>query len=309
MKRIAWAAQAALFYSLTLIAALLPAAVCYRAGAMVGSLMPQLLPKRYDIVLDNISRALPFMRNHPLWTSGGRSAEEIARETFVNLGSSLMEVCRLYHGRGEDIFARIEIRGREYFEAAHARGKGVVFLTGHCGNWELVALSFFPLFGDVMSVVARRQNNPYLNRMVEKMRMHYNNSVIYKQGALKGMLSILKKGGNIGLLADQAVFPEEGALIDVLGRKAWASKAPAVIAQKSGAAILPSFIHREDGRFVITIHPPHRFSGDMSEEGIRVETQALSRYVEDFIVANPSQWYWLHRRWKRAGEPSPCAEN
>jgi len=302
MKKFNWAAQAALFYLLTLIAALLPASICYRAGALAGRMIPLLLPKRREIVLDNIRRALPFMQQHQLWSSGDSSAEEIARETFANLGRSLMEVCRLYHGRGEDIFARIELRGGEHYQAAHAKGKGVVFLTGHCGNWELVALAFCRLFEAGMSVVARRQNNPYLNRMVEKMRMRYNNSVIYKQGALKGMLSTLKKGGNIGLLADQAVFPEEGALIDVLGRKAWASKAPAIIAQKSGAAVLPAFIHREAGRFVINIHPAHQFSGDMSEEGIRQETQALSRYVEEFIVAHPSQWYWLHRRWKRAGE-------
>lgn len=302
MKHISWAVQAAFFYILTLFAALLSPSISYRAGALVGRFISFLLPKRRAIVVDNISRALPFMQSHPLWTSANSSAEEIARETFENLGRSLMEVCRLYHGRGEDIFDRIEVRGREHFEAAHAKGKGVVFLTAHCGNWEVLALACYHLFGEAMSVVARRQNNPYLNRMVEKMRMHYNNSVIYKQGALKGMLSVLKKGGNIGLLADQAVFPAEGVLIDVLGRKAWASKAPAVIAKKSGATIIPSFIHREEGRFVITINPAHRFCGDMSEEGIQVETQLLSRYVEDFIVAHPSQWYWLHRRWKRAGE-------
>lgn len=302
MKPIIWAVQAALFYFLTLLAALLPASISYRAGGLAGRLIPLLLPKRRAIVIDSISRTLPFMQRHPLWTSTGSSAEQIARETFTNLGRSLIEVCRLYHGRGEDIFGRIEFRGREHFDAAHAKGKGVVILTGHCGNWELLGLGFSRRLSGTMSVVARRQNNPYLNRMVEKMRMRYNNSVIYKQGALKGMLSVFKKGGTIGLLADQAVFQEEGALIDVLGRKAWASKAPAIIAQKSGATVLPTFIHREEGRFVITINPAHRFSGDMSAEGIRAETQALSRYVEDFIVAHPSQWYWLHRRWKRTEE-------
>ena len=302
MKQIFWAVQAALFYIMTLFAALLPASFAYRAGALAGRMIPLLLPKRRAIVFENISLALPFMQNHPLWTSAGISAEEITKETFANLGRSLMELCRLFHGRGEDIFARIEFRGLEHFEAALARGKGVVILTGHCGNWELLALAISLHTNGPMAVVARRQNNPYLNRMVERMRMRYNSSVIYKQGALRGMLSVFKKGGTIGLVTDQAVFPEEGALIDVLGRKAWASKAPAIIAKKCGASFLPSFIHREEERFVFTIHPAHRFSGDMSEEGLRVEAQALSRYVEDFIVAHPSQWYWLHRRWKRAGD-------
>jgi len=100
------------------------------------------------------------------------------------------------------------------------------------------------------------------------------------------------------------VFPEEGALIDVLGRKAWASKAPVIIGQKSGAAILPAFIHREGDRHVVTIHPEHLLGNDMSETGINLETQRLSRYVEEYVIEHPTQWYWVHRRWKRAGEVS-----
>ncbi len=307
MKKIFWLAQAAVFYALTLIAALLPAAITYRAGALAGLLIPRLIPKRQAIAVDNIRQALPFMKAHPLWNSPCDDAQELARETFKNLGRSLMEVCRLYHGRGEDVINSIELRGREHYESARAKGKGLIFLTGHCGNWELVALAFSSLFGEGMSVVARRQNNPYLNRMVERMRMRYNSTVIYKQGALKGILATLKKGQLIGMLADQAVFREDGALIEVMGRTAWASKAPVVIAQKSGAPLLPTFIHREGQRQVITFYPEHNFSGDMSDEGIQRETQALSRYVENYVVAHPTQWYWVHRRWKRAGEISDAA--
>ncbi len=304
MKQIIWALQAAIFSTLTWVAAFLPASITYRLGALAGLLIPLIVPKRRAIAIDNISRALPFMKAHPLWDSPCDDPRELARETFKNLGRSLMEVCRLYQGRGEDVIASIELRGRENYEAARAKGKGLLFFTGHCGNWELLALAFSSLFGEGMSVVARRQNNPFLNRMVERMRMSYNSRVIYKRGALKGILTALKKRELVGILADQAVFAEDGALIDVMGRKAWASKAPVIIAQKSGAPLLPTFIHREGERQVITFYPEHRFGGDMSDEGIRRETQALSRYVENFVVAHPTQWYWVHRRWKRAGETS-----
>jgi len=302
MKRIFWALQAALFYLFTLTVACIPARFAPRVGRLTGRLMFQLLPGRRRIAVDNIRQALPFMKAHPLWKSSDAGAEELARETFGNLGHSLTEVCRLYHGKGENVINSIELRGRENYEAARAKGKGLIFLTGHCGNWELVALAFSSLFHEGMSVLARRQNNPYLNRMVERMRMRYDSTVIYKQGALKGILSTLKKGKLIGMLADQAAFPEDGTLIEVMGRRAWAYKAPVIIAQKSGSPMLPTFIHREGNRQIITFHPAHHFSGDMSEEGIQRETQALSRYVEDFVVAHPTQWYWVHRRWKRAGE-------
>jgi len=302
MKRIVWAVQAAFFYLFTLMTSYIPMRYATHIGRLTGLLMFYLLPGRRRIAVDNIRQALPFMKAHPLWNSSCDDAGELAQETFSNLGQSLVEVCRLYHGRGEDVINSIELRGRENYETARARGKGLIFFTGHCGNWELLALGFSSLFDEGMSVLARRQNNPYLNRMVERMRMRYNSNVLYKQGALKGILTTLKNGKLIGMLADQACFPQDGALIEVMGRRAWAYKAPVIIAQKSGSPLLPTFIHREGNRQVITFHPAHTFSGDMSEEGIQRETQALSRYVEDFVVAHPTQWYWVHRRWKRAGE-------
>jgi Kdo2-lipid IVA lauroyltransferase/acyltransferase len=301
MKRIFWMIQAALFYCLTLIAALIPAKSIPRLGAVIGFLLSRIVPKRRSIVMDNISQSLPYLKRDPLWDPSSQDVGVLAREIFSNLGKSLLEICQLYHGQGEKLIAGIELRGRENYDAARAKGKGMICFSGHCGNWELMALAFSRLLGEG-AVVARRQNNPFFNRMVERMRMRYNSRVIYKQGGLRGILTTLKKGHLVGILADQAVLPAEGALIDMLGRKAWASKAPVIIAHKSGAPLVPVFTHREGKLQVITFYPEHNFSCDMSEEGIRKETQALSRYVENFVVAHPTQWYWVHRRWKRAGQ-------
>jgi Kdo2-lipid IVA lauroyltransferase/acyltransferase len=301
MKQISWAIQSAIFYCLTLIAAALPASASYRIGGLVGLLIPCIVPKRRAIVADNLERALPFMKAHPLWNPQHADLVDLPGEIFKNMGRSLLEISKLYHFRGHDLITGIEFRGREHFDAARAKGKGMICFSGHCGNWELMALAFSSLLGEG-AVVARRQNNPFLDRMVNRMRMRYNSRVIYKQGALRGILVALKKGQLVGILADQADAPDKGALIEIMGRKAWATKGPVIIAQKSGAPLVPVFIHREGELQVITFYPEHVFSGDTSEEGVRLETQALSRYVEDFIVAHPSQWYWVHRRWKRAGE-------
>ena len=157
-------------------------------------------------------------------------------------------------------------------------------------------------FNSPMSVVARRQNNPWLNRMVEKMRLRYNNLIIYKENAFRGMLAVIRKNGIIALLVDQAVYPEDGALIDFLGRKAWASKAPVLLARKTGAAVLPAFIHREAGRHIVDIYPELSFSGDRHDSGIAADVQKYSSIIADFIARHPVDWYWVHRRWKRAGE-------
>jgi KDO2-lipid IV(A) lauroyltransferase len=307
MKTVGWALQAALFYLFTAAMALVPVRARFRTGRWVGQAMCRIIAKRRAVAIDNVSRALPAMRKNRHWGNCYQTAEEIVRETFIHLGLSLVETCCLYHGKGLSLIDAIEVRGIEHFHQAVARGKGVLFLTGHCGNWELMALAFRKLFGHPVSVVARRQNNPYLNSMVERMREHYESSVIYKQNALKPIMARLKNNEIIGLLADQAVFDHDGVLIEMFGRTAWASKAPVIIARKTGAALLPIFIHREQDHHVITIHPVFTINGEADDGTLQSDTQALSRYLEDYICAHPADWYWVHRRWKRAGETVDAA--
>ena len=301
MKIVIWTFQTTTFYFFTLLFAIIPERLVRPVGQFVGRAALFLIPKRHYIALENIRQSLPFMMEKTGWNSGLHTPEAIAQVMFCNLGISMVETCRLYHGRGSKIIDKIEVRGREHLEAARARGKGVVILTGHCGNWELAALALARQFNSPMSVVARRQNNPWLNSMVEKMRLNYGNLIIYKDNAVRNMLKIIRDNGMIGLLVDQAVYPNEGALIDFLGRKAWASKTPVLLARKSGAAVLPAFIHRESDRHVIDIYPELSFTGDRSEEGIASDVQKYSNLIEHYVTQYPFEWYWVHRRWKRAG--------
>jgi len=299
MKRFFWLIQAAAFYLFTWLLAIVPERLVNTLGDKVGLLMRTVIRSRRRIAEQNISSTLEYMRSWPEWNCSITAPEGIARQVFRSMGRSLVEVCRFYHGRGDGIISRLEVRGREHFEEARARGKGVIFLTGHCGNWEMMALAYSHVFNSTMSVVARHQNNPYLHNMVEKMRGSYNNRVIYKDNAIRNIIGVLRKNGVVGMLLDQSVLPEEGCLISFLGRKAWASKAPVVIARKTGAAVVPAFIHREGDRHVCQIHPMLQFGDDPSDAGVVEDVQIYSRAIEKFIVEHPTDWYWVHRRWKR----------
>jgi len=303
MKRIIWAIQATLFYLFTLLVAVLPRSQTIRIGNKIGIFLFNILHRRRSIAIDNISRALPFMKRHPSWSGEFETAEEIALATFMNLGISIVEVCRLYHGKGDELIDSMEVNGLENFQHAKEKGNGVLCVSGHCGNWELISLSFKKHLDENVWAIARMQNNPYLNTIVEKMRMGYGNKVIYSKAALRPILSVIKSKGVIGMLADQAVFEENGALIEFLGRKAWANKAPVVIAQKTGVPVIPVFGYRKNGRHILTFHPEFTLGSDRSEEGVRNDVQEVARYLEEFICAHPAEWYWVHRRWKRAGEP------
>ncbi|MBV5339507.1 MAG: lysophospholipid acyltransferase family protein [Deltaproteobacteria bacterium] len=302
MKRISWAIQAALFYLFTLLVAALPRSQSTRIGKKTGIFLFNILHRRRSIAIDNIRQALPFMKRHHSWNDEFETAEEIALATFKNLGISIVEVCRLYHGKGDELIDSMEVNGLENFQRAKEKGKGVLCVSGHCGNWELISLSFKKHLDENVWAIVRKQNNPYLNSIVEKMRMGYGNKVIYSKDALRPILSVIRNKGVIGMLADQAVFEDNGALIEFLGRTAWANKAPVIIAHKTGVPIVPVSGYRGKDRHVLAFHPEFTLGSDRSEEGVRKDVQALARYLEDFICAHPTEWYWVHRRWKRAGQ-------
>lgn len=302
MKKIIWAIQAAAFYLFTRVMAAIPHRFFNTAGRFIGRALYRLLARRRKIAIDNIRQALPFMKRHPSWSGVFETAEEIALATFVNLGVSIIEVCRLYHGKGDSLIDTMAVYGMNNFQQARKKGQGVICVSGHCGNWELISLSFKKHLNESVWAIVRKQNNPYLNAIVEKMRMGYGNQVIYTKTALKPMLGVIKNNGVIGMLTDQAAGEQNGVLIDFLGRKAWALKAPVVIAHKTGVPIIPVFGYRENDRHVLLFQPEYTLCGDRTGAGVARDIQALSRHLEDFVCTHPADWYWIHRRWKRAGQ-------
>lgn len=298
LKQIRWYLETALFVAVSFAVALLPDRVALAAGKGIGRLFFRLLKGRRRVAIENVEASLPFLESQPGWRGG--TAEQLALETFENLGCSVVEVCKLYRGKGQGLIDSVEFRGLEHYEAAAAKGKGVAFITAHCGNWELLALAFGQRYHD-LSVVARRQDNPHLNEMIEKIRQAYGNGVIYREGALRSMFAALKKKEMVGLLIDQAVHPDGGILVDFLGRPAWTIRLPALIGRKSGAPLVPGFIHREGTRNIVTIYPEYPVSTlEDPEEAAAEDARGLTRFIEEYVIKHPTQWYWVHKRWKNS---------
>lgn len=293
-KKLRWHLETLLFLGGSRLLSWLPDRAVVDAGKWLGRFFFLLLKRRREIAIRNISESLWYLERQPGWVEV--EAQTLARACFENLGRSVVEECRIYHGRGDDLIASVEMRGMEHFEAALARGKGVAFVTGHCGNWELMALSFGVRCQSI-SVVARRQDNRDLNAVLEKIRSGYGNTIFYREGAVRSMLACFRKNGVVGLLMDQAVMPEDGVLVDFLGRPAWTSNVVALMARKAQVPLVPAFIHREGGRHVMTFSPELTLSpdpGDATED-----TQILTRAIECYVIEHPAEWYWIHKRWKR----------
>lgn len=271
---------------------ILPRWLSLKAGEFLGLCMFILLGRRRRIALKNIEIA----------QKGGLRLSNTPIKTvcmhFINLGRSLSELSMLLLGK-ESIMKDITFENIEHLIEAKARGQGVIFITGHCGNWELLALA--PSWkGITLSVVARPLNNPYLNKFVKRLRVRFGNKVIYKSGALKEILSLLRNGECVGILIDQSVAEDEAVITEFFGEKVYTTKMPALIAMKTGAVVVPAFInYLGKGKHRISVGEEIKLRiTDSPEEDVVFNTSVFSGYIERYIKENPSEWLWIHRRWK-----------
>lgn len=295
MKRLLWFLQVFIFFVIAIPLAILPYKISLKIGEILGLLLYYIWKDRRNIALKNIEECV---LNGNLFSK--RDYKGIIKNSFKNLGKTFVEIIKILFGFSNIVFNKVEIFGEEYFKKAKSKGKGVLFITGHCGNWELMAI-VCSLKLEKISVVARPIDNPFINKILEKIRKRFGNKVIYKKGALRNIINALRRNETVGILMDQAVVSDEGYVIEFLGKGAWTTKIPALIARKTEASVLPVFINRINGdKHVIKIYPEINLSNGLDREFALVEdTKNFSRYIEDYIREHPSEWLWIHRRWKR----------
>jgi KDO2-lipid IV(A) lauroyltransferase len=289
-----------IFYiSLALFFNLIPFRLSLKIGETLGRLLFSLDRKHRTITLRNLRRAFRNEKTE-------KEILEIGKACYVNLGRSFVEFARLLRHNPAYLEKNIEIEGFENYLKAKEKGRGVLYLTGHCGNWELMAL-FQAMKGYPISIVARSIDNPYLNRKVEEIRTRYGNRIIEKKRAMRGILRCLDEDGTIGVLLDQNVTRKEGVFVDFFGETACTNKGLALIALKTEAPVLPAFIHYLGmGRHKIVVGKEIELERSADNEmNIISNTSKFTKIIEDHIRKYPAEWLWLHRRWKTRPDKSP----
>lgn len=286
-----------LFILVTFPFAVLPLKLALCIGDAFGHLIYLFWGSRRNIALDNIRSAVE--RGAVTLTEDPGA---VIRQNFRNFGKFIIEDIKIYYGFAGSLFRSIEVRGTENFTRAHEKGKGVMLITGHCGNWDLMAV-YLSMVLTRAKIIARKQNNEFINRFIVRTREKYGNDIIYKQGALKQVLTALKKNETVAMLIDQSVIKAEGIIIHFLGKNAYAMKTPALIARKTGAAVVPLFISRTEKGHLIEIQQEIPLVAEEdSDAALLHDTINFSRPIEDYIRSHPSEWLWIHRRWKRVKE-------
>ena len=224
----------------------------------------------------------------------------IARATFRHFGRLLFELLKFSTLSPEAMLARVEVDGEERARAAYAKGRGVLFFTGHFGFWELQAL-VHAVRVEPIAVLARALDNPELNALLEEIRQRTGNSIIYRHGAIRRVMRTLGEGHGVAVLIDQHIQARDAVLVDFFERPASTTSAVAALALRTGAPVLPVFaLPIARGRYRMVYEHPVEPPESESEDAIREFTQRCTDVLEMYVRRHPELWLWMHRRWRDA---------
>lgn len=277
----------------------LPRPLALKAGQAVGALARLVLPKLHRHAETNLRLAFPELDQN--------EREEIERGVFQNLGRLLGEVTQFPKFNRRNIESVVVYEGLENYLAAKATGRGVILLTGHIGAWELSVYAH-SIYGHPMSFLARRVDNPLVEKLAERNRTRYGNRSIDKRGSVREVMKTLKSGGVVGILADLNATREEGVFCDFFGIEACTTAGVAALALRTGAVVVPGYIVW-DGKARIhrlCFEPPVEtiVTGNQKED-IVINTARYTKVLEAVIRHHPDQWLWIHRRWRTRPEGEP----
>ncbi len=281
---------------LIFLTSVLPKNFIYGFFSFLSSLFFKFLKIRSSLTIKNLKLAYPEKND--------KEIKQMALETYKNISITIAEIIMLLNDRldinklitnKKDALKKIE-------QITKNAKNGVIVITAHFSNWELAA-QFLSLNGYPMLAVGRQGNNKLIEKNITTpFRQKYGNTNIYKRNAVLKIVKTLKKNKNVGLLIDQKAGHDERIQVNFFGKPADTINSIATLKLKFNPIILPIFIPRQkDGTYKIIVCDPVDYIA--SEENdkqnkIKKITQKYNDILEEIINEYPTQWFWMHNRWR-----------
>lgn len=276
---------------LSLFFRIMPIGVALFIARRLGELSMFFNLKRRRIAYGNLKAA--FADRYSL-----KELKKILRRTYANIGQGLIEVLLLPKMDERYVERYIKFENFHFAKDALKRGKGLIFLTAHFGNWEVSNVAL-PLRGFSYKAIAREQKPFLLNELLNSYRESKGCKILLKGPAVREAIRTLRSNGIVGMLVDQDAG-KNGIFVKLFGREASWHRGVMEMAMKTGASVVPGFAIREKGPYIrFKLFKPIELpaGGDKNEiikEGFRQHVAALETMIRDY----PDQWLWQHRRWK-----------
>ncbi len=298
-KRMKRGVRSALVRAALWLVSFLPLGAALAIGEIAGRVGHRLAWKTRALALANLASALPELSE--------AERERISRAMFVHLGMAAMELAAI-RSYDRELERYVALDPPALLAEVMARGKGMVFVTGHVGNWELLARRIARA-GVPNAVIAKAGNDPRLNELAERFRASGGVTTLWREDPNTGraIIRTFRQGRALGLLIDQDTSVQ-GVFVPFFGRPAYTPRAAADLALRFGAPVVVGTARRRgpgrgDGHVVELREIPFDPSPpDREAEVVRL-TAACSAALEDAIRAHPAEWVWMHERWKTRPPP------
>ena len=280
---------------------LLSRGIALKVGEITGRLAFRFLRKLRKRTIGNLTMAFNGEKNR-------REILELARDVFANLGKNALEISVLKRRPPQEINRFATMEGEEIVEKAFKKGKGIIFIAAHLGNWELMA-AYYALNGHhPVNVIARSLYDERINRILLKLRSRYGVKTILRGKRRKGesiatstkeILRVLKRNELLGILIDQNIKRIDSVPVTFFGMPTTAPSGAAALALVSQAEVFFGFTHRgHDNQHHIVLK---RIDGVIRSKDrtadIQSNTSLFTRLIEEKVREFPSQWVWIHDRW------------
>lgn len=267
-------------------------------GEWLGALGYRPIGVRRAVVERQVRAAFPEL--------GEAEVQRIARESYESLGRTTIETAVLPAFSREQVIAMFSrVDGWDIVQRAMGQGRGILFVTGHLGNWELAG-SYLAARGIPIEAVARRMQNPLFDRYLTETRRRIGMSVIHDADAVKRVPRAMRENHAVAFLVDQGAVGLASTWVPFFGRYAKTPRGPAVFALRLGAPVIfGAALRQPDGRYAlgfeeVKVQP----TGDREADVDRIVADYTAT-LERWVRRAPGQYFWHHRRWKhqRPGTP------
>lgn len=280
-----------LFRSIGIFSAMLTCSLRNKVGSFIGYVLRILSKKRESITFNNIKHAFPHKDN-----------QEYCRLTalsYQNLGIVLLEISAMPFLSDTKIKSMMSFPNIDIVHTLLQKGKGIILISAHIGNWELLAYAAGLVMQQSVLLVAKEQRNPLIHKAITSLRQRAGNRTVSMEKAAKPLINSLKENKPIALLVDQAADPKKDVFLPFFGRKAAVFEAPASLSLRYDAPLVLCIPHRDNyGHYTVTMKEIKSDDLTFSKENVFELTQRHLKELEYAIEQAPEQWTWQHNRWK-----------
>jgi Kdo2-lipid IVA lauroyltransferase/acyltransferase len=223
----------------------------------------------------------------------------ITKYSFKNLLYNFLQLMELRHMSKDELKSKISVVNEEAVEKVHAQGRSVIYVTTHYSSWELGGASIGAFVEPLAAVYKKMKNSVYEEWLLEA-RARFGNTNLEKSNVVKPLIRLIKNGGASGLLIDTNINPNEGTMVEFMGKSIRQTTTPAYLARKFDAAIIPVTIRTDDEEnYTLIFYDEIPVAKtDNEKEDVQNATQLQADWLTALIRKEPKFWFWLHRRWK-----------